>query len=137
MQFPRGRFGAGRLAGGSFSPGGCLLGSRHLRTKLFGLPLQVLDELIGFSCGLCLEFALLLRARDRASRVVACRFRILASSVDLGVQPPLVRRSALAGDAALFLVNRGDLNFGAESRVSSRGLTRIRSNLLEPTRTIP
>ncbi|MBP8293039.1 MAG: hypothetical protein KAX65_09715, partial [Caldilineaceae bacterium] len=42
-----------------FSPGGCLLGSRHLRTKLFGLPLQVLDELIGFSCGLCLEFALL------------------------------------------------------------------------------
>ena len=32
---------------------------------------------------------------------------------------------------------RGDLNFGAESRVSSRGLTRIRSNLLEPTRTIP
>ncbi|MDO8276658.1 MAG: hypothetical protein Q7T63_00875, partial [Burkholderiaceae bacterium] len=31
----------------------------------------------------------------------------------------------------------GDLNFGAESRVSSRGLTRIRSNLLEPTRTIP
>jgi hypothetical protein len=34
-------------------------------------------------------------------------------------------------------LKRGDLNFGAESRVSSRGLTRIRSNLLEPTRTIP